>query len=318
MTEATTATTNQSITPSTGVVLLAFGKPQYYWAAFNLAFSIRKHNAKMSITVLFDDPIKALSNCPELMQYVNHIGHINAEHITTNKKLDPGKVKVNLYKYLPYDCNLYLDVDAVALKDIQPMIDELAQSGKDYITHAVGYHTIDKGRDFKEMQWAYADKMWEHFDLPLDAVMPAINSSMQWIVKGAQTQELYQQARHLYMDKTMEVKDLRQKWGGGQPDELYMNVALAILGIDPALKHYDKVKGSEGGMIHFSMQRGLNFQEITDNYYLQSYYGGAGFTPRFYIDWLDRMLTADFKAIGKRHIYLLHRIAQNKYADGKR
>jgi hypothetical protein len=318
MTEATTATTNQSITPTTGVVLLAFGKIQYYWAAFNLAFSIKKHSPNVNITVLFDDPIKGISNCPELMQYVNHIGQIAADDITTNKKLDPGKVKVNLYKYLPYDCNLYLDVDAVALKDIQPMIDELSQSGKDYISHCVGYHTIAKGRDFKEMQWAYADKMWAHFNLLDSYVMPAINSSMQWIVKGSQTEAIYRTAKDLYYNHPMEVKDLRQKWGGGQPDELYMNVALAIHGIDPALKHYDKVKGSEGGMIHFSMQRGLNFQEITDNYYLQSYYGGAGFTPRFYIDWLDRMLTADFKAIGKRHIYLLHRIAQNKYADGKR
>jgi hypothetical protein len=317
MSEGLTATT-QSITPTTGVVLLAFGKPQYYWAAYNLAFSIRKHSPNVNITVLFDDPIKGLSHCQDLMQYINHIGHIALEDIYTNKKLDPGKVKVNLYKYLPYDRNLYLDVDAIALKDIQPMIDELAQSGKDYISHCVGYHTIDKGRDFKEMQWAYADKMWEHFGLPSDAVMPAINSSMQWIVKGSQTQELYQQARHLYMDKTMEVKDLRQKWGGGQPDELYMNVALAILGIDPALKTYARIGGSEGGMIHFAMTRGLSFQEITENYYLQSYYGGAGFTPRFYIDWLDRMLNVDFKAIGKRHNFLISRITQNKYADGKR
>jgi len=317
MTEEFTTTT-QSTAPTTGVVLLAFGKVQYYWAAFNLAFSIKKHSPNVSITVLFDDVLKAVSQCPDIVKYVEHFADINPADIYTNKKLDPGKVKVNLYKYLPYDCNLYLDVDAVALKDIQPMIDELAQSGKDYISHCVGYHTIDKGRDFKEMQWAYADKMWAHFDLPSDAVMPAINSSMQWIVKGSQTQELYQQARHLYMDKTIEPKDLRMKWGGGQPDELYMNVALAILGIDPALKAYEKIKGSEGGMIHFSMQRGLNFQEIIDNYYLQSYYGGAGFTPRFYIDWLDRMLAADFKAIGSRHIYQLARIAENKYADGKR
>lgn len=317
MTEELTATT-QSITPSTGVVLLAFGKVQYYWAAYNLAFSIRKHNPNVSITVLFDDKLKALSHCQDFMKYINNIGDIDAYDIFTNKKLDPGKVKMNLYKYLPYDRNLYLDVDAIALKDIQPMIDELSQSGKDYISHTVGYHTIDKGRDFKQMQWAWADKIWTHFDLPTDAVMPAINSSMQWIVKGAQTKELYQQARHLYMDKTMEVKDLRMKWGGGQPDELYMNVALAIHGIDPALKKYEQIKGSEGGMIHFSMQRGLSFEEITANYYLQSYYGGAGFTPLFYINWLDRILNADFKAIGQRHNFLISRIAQNKYADGKR
>ena len=317
MTEELTSN-NQSITPSTGVVLLAFGKVQYYWAAYNLAFSIRKHSPNVSITVLFDDPGKALSQCHDLMKYVNHIGHIALDDIYTNKKLDPGKVKVNLYKYLPYDCNLYLDVDAIALKDIQPMIDELSQSGKDYISHCVGYHTIDKGRDFKEMQWAWADRMWEHFNLLPSYVMPAINSSMQWIVKGSQTEAIYRTAKDLYFNNPIEIKDLRMKWGGGQPDELYMNVALAIHGIDPALKAYTKNSGSEGGMIHFAMQRGLTYQEIIENYYLQSYYGGAGFTPRFYIDWLDRMLNADFKAIGSRHIYLISRIAENKYADGKR
>jgi hypothetical protein len=300
------------------VVLLAFGKPQYYWAAYNLAFSIRKHSPNINITVLFDDPIKALSHCQDLMQYINHIGHIALEDIYTNKKLDPGKVKVNLYKYLPYDRNLYLDVDAIALKDIQPMIDELAQSGKDYISHCVGYHTIDKGRDFKEMQWAWADKMWAHFNLLSSYVMPAINSSMQWIVKGSQAEAIYRTAKDLYFNNPIPIKELRMKWGGGQPDELYMNVALAIHGIDPALKAYEKNDGSEGGMIHFSMQRGLSYQEVIENYYLQSYYGGAGFTPRFYIDWLDRMLAADFKAIGKRHNFLISRITQNKYADGKR
>jgi hypothetical protein len=317
MTEELTQTT-QSITPSTGVVLLAFGKLQYYWAAYNLAFSIRKHSPNVSITVLFDDSGKALSQCHDLMNYVNHIGHIAADDIYTNKKLDPGKLKVNLYKYLPYDCNLYLDVDAIALKDIQPMIDELSQSGKDYISHCVGYHTIDKGRDFKEMQWAWADRMWAHFNLLPSYVMPAINSSMQWIVKGSQAESIYRTAKDLYFNNPIETKDLRMKWGGGQPDELYMNVALAIHGIDPALKAYTRNDGSEGGMIHFAMSRGLNYQDIINNYYLQSYYGGAGFTPRFYIDWLDRMLNADHKAIGKRHIYLISRIAENKYADGKR
>ena len=317
MTEETTSTT-QSITPTTGVVLLAFGKVQYYWATLNLAFSIKKHNRNINITVLFDDSAKAISQCPEILKYVDHIGSIDAEDIYTNNKLDPGKVKINLYKYLPYDRNLYLDVDALALKDIQPMIDELAQSGKDYISHCVGYHTIDKGRDFKEMQWAWADKMWAHFNLLSSYVMPAINSSMQWIVKSPLTEAIYRTAKDLYFNNPIPIKELRMKWGGGQPDELYMNVALAIHNIDPALKQYEKIKGSEGGMIHFAMSRGLTFQEITDNYYLQSYYGGAGFTPRFYIDWLDRMLNVDFKAIGSRHIYQISRIAENKYADGKR
>lgn len=310
--------TTQGTTPTKGVVLLAFGKIQYYWAAYNLAFSIRKHNKDINITVLFDDPVKAISNCGEIIKYVNRISAIDAAHLYTNSKLDPGKVKVHLYQYLPYDCNLYLDVDAVALKDIQPMIDELSESGKDYVSHTVGYHTIDKGRDFKEMQWAWADRMWPHFGLSSDAVMPAINSSMQWIVKGEKAAALYAKAQELFFDNPIPLKDLRMKWGGSQPDELYMNIAMAILGIDPALKQYDKVKTSEGGMIHFAMQRGLTYQEVTERFYLQSYYGGNRFTPLFYVDWLDRILKADHQAIGKRHIYLINRIVQNKFADGKR
>ena len=168
------------------------------------------------------------------------------------------------------------------------------------------------------MQCAWADRMWAHFNLLPSYVMPAINSSMQWIVKGSQTEAIYRTAKDLYFNNPIAIKDLRMKWGGGQPDELYMNVALSIHGIDPALKAYTRNDGSEGGMIHFAMSRGLNYQDIINYYYLQSYYGGAGFTPRFYIDWLDRMLNADFKAIGSRHIYLISRIAENKYADGKR
>ena len=308
----------QSITPSTGVVLLAFGKVQYYWAAYNLAFSIKKFNKNIRIALIAEDKSKAISQCPELRDYIETFADIVQEDIYTNNKLDPAKLKVKLYNYLPFERNLYLDVDAVALKDIQPMIEELAQSGKDYISHTVGYHTIDKGRDFKEMQWAWADKMWAHYELGVDTVMPAINSSMQWIVKGEKAAALYAKAQELFFDNPIPLKDLRMKWGGSQPDELYMNIAMAILGIDPALKQYDKVKTSEGGMIHFAMQRGLTYQEVTERFYLQSYYGGNRFTPLFYVDWLDRILKADHQAIGKRHIYLINRIVQNKFADGKR
>jgi hypothetical protein len=300
------------------VVLLAFGKVQYYWAAYNLAFSIKKFNPSISIALIAEDKGKAISQCPELREYIETFADIAQEDIYTNNKLDPAKLKVKLYNYLPFERNLYLDVDAVALKDIQPMIEELAQSGKDYISHTVGYHTIDKGRDFKEMQWAWADKMWAHYELGADTVMPAINSSMQWIIKGEKAAALYAKAQELFFENPIPLKDLRMKWGGSQPDELYMNIAMAILGIDPALKQYDKVKTSEGGMIHFAMQRGLTYQEVTERFYLQSYYGGNRFTPLFYVDWLDRMLKVDHQAIGKRHIYLINRIVQNKFADAKR
>jgi hypothetical protein len=108
------------------------------------------------------------------------------------------------------------------------------------------------------------------------------------------------------------------KWGGGQPDELYMNIAMAKLGIDPAIIAAGHTDGSENGYIHFAMQRRLSFEQITERFYLQSYYGGQGFTPLFYVEWLDRLLKKWFAESGKQHIHFINRITSNKYAGNKK
>lgn len=301
-----------------GVVLFAFGKPHYYGAAYNLAFSIKRFNSGLKIALFVDDISKVHGYANGLADYVDLINEIKPEHLTTGGKLDPGKLKVNLYQYLPFDHNIYLDVDAVALKDIEPMINELINAGKDYISHTVGYHTIKQGRAIPSMQWAWADDIWEHFGLSESAVLPAINSSIQYIRKGIQAEKIYIIAKDYYENKPLPVQKLRMKWGGGQPDELYMNVALAILGLDPAIIQVGQTDGSENGYIHFAMQRRLTFEQITERYYLQSYYGGQGFTPIFYIEWLDRLLKKWFAESGKQHIHFINRITSNKYAGNKK
>jgi len=229
-------TEQQGITPSTeGVVLFAFGKPQYYHAAYNLAFSIKHFNKTVNIVAYFDNPEKATAHCTELLDVIDEIKPLNTEHLYTDGKFDPGKLKVNIYEYLPFDYNLYLDVDAVALKDIQPLIDELKAAKKNYISHTVGYHNIKQGRNIPSMQWAWADVLWEHFLLKETATLPAINSSLQFIVKSEEAQTLYFVVKNEYELNPMPVNKLRMKWGGGQPDELYMNVALAKCGIDPGI-----------------------------------------------------------------------------------
>jgi hypothetical protein len=49
-----------------------------------------------------------------------------------------------------------------------------------------------------------------------------------------------------------------------------------------------------------------------------SYYGGKGFTPTFYIEWLDRKLKAWMQQDGIQHKYFIHRITDHKHADPKR
>jgi hypothetical protein len=231
------------------------------------------------------------------------------DSLYTNGKLDPGKAKIFLYDYLPFDHNLYLDVDAVALKDIEPMIDELIALGKQYLSHIMGYHTIDKGNKIESMIWAYADDIWKQYALNESSVLPAINSSWQYIQISPKAHALYKIAQDLYVNNPIPLKQLRFKWGGGQPDELYMNIALAKLEMDPA---------TTNEYAHITTKRGLSLTQVTEQYYLQSYFGGQGFTPTFYTDWLDRLLRSWMNQDGKIHKYMINRIVSNKHADHKR
>ena len=302
-------TTNQSGKPtSTGVVLVAFGKPQYYWAAYNLAYSIKRFNKDLSIALVSDSKDRALYYCHDLTNQIDVYVDLPEQHIYTNKKLDPGKAKVLLFDYLPFHYNLYLDVDAVCLKDLQPLIDQLIANNAKYATRVVGEHTIDQGRDFKAMQWAWADQLWQHFGLTKDDKIYAINSSIQFIEKCPEAEAIYRTAADLYLNNPMPINKLRMKWGGGQPDELYFNVSFGK----------NKFKPYEIDAVCFQMNREFSYAQIEERFYLMSYYGGKGFTPSFYIEWLDRKLKAWMAEEGIQHKYFIHRITDHKHADPKR
>lgn len=319
-------TDNKQATPgkTSGVVMFAFGFRTYYWAAYNLIFSIKKHNPNVSVTLYVDKIDQALYWCTELKDWADHIFEVDKELMYTAGKFDPGKVKVSLYDLLPYDKNLYLDVDAIAIKDIQPLIDELSAQDKQYISHTVGYHKGQGNRDCKtwrhipSMQWAWADDIWKHWELNDDSVLPAINSSLQYIEKGEISAAIYEVAKQYYIENPLPLEKLRMRWGNGQPDELYMNAAFAKLNYDPGYHKHAKVGNVEPGFIHFAMARGLTYPEVIKNFYLQSYYGGKGFTSAFYVEWIERLLEVWFKEAGGNHEYKLDRIVAHKHADNKK
>ena len=309
-------TTNDIATSSNeGVVLFAFGKVGYYHAAYNLAYSIKYHSPNVKIALFVDDIKKCENATGDINKYVDSINQIEHSDLYVDGKFDPAMLKVSLYKYLPFKNNLYLDVDAICLKDIQPLIEDLVSTKRHYISHCVGYHTIDLGRGIPSMQWAWADDIWEHFKLDNDAILPAINSSLQFIKVCNESKNLFGVLRILYTTNQLPTNRLRMKWGGGQPDELYMNVALAMTQYDPSYKN-DGIVGSgtsETGFIHFASVRGLSFKEVTDNYYFQSYYGGRNFTSRFYTEWLDRLMKVMMRTQNKIHQFHIDRIIGQKY-----
>ena len=303
-------TTNQGQrTTSKGVVLMAFGKPQYYHAAYNLAYSIKRFNKAVSVCLISEPKERGAGYyCPELANVIDQFVELPTENTITNKKLDPAKAKISIYDLLPYDENLFLDVDAVALKDIEPLINHLSGISKNYQSIVIGQHTIKNGKDFKEMVWCYADKVWQHYSLHEDSVLPAINSSLQYIKKSSECEELFKLAKQLFVFNPIPLNQLRSKWGGGQPDELYMNVALCITGVDAAI---------DINTVYITNKREYDFKTIEEKYYLQGYFGGAGFTPRIYVDWIDRMLKQWTKEDGEIYKYFVHRIIENKYVTGK-
>jgi hypothetical protein len=310
--------TDDIATPSTeGVVLFAFGKVGYYQAAYNLAYSIKYYSPNVKIALFVDDIGKCNGSTGDINKYVDSINQIEHSDLYVDGKFDPAMLKVSLYKYLPFKNNLYLDVDAICLKDIQPLIDDLVSTKRHYISHCVGYHTIDLGRDIPSMQWAWADDIWEHFKLENDSILPAINSSLQFIKMGKESNKLFDILRNLYTTNQLPTNRLRMKWGNGQPDELYMNVALAMTSYDPSYKNDGIVGGgtSETGFIHFASVRGLSFQEVTENYYFQSYYGGRNFTSRFYTEWLDRLMKVMMRTQNKIHQFHIDRIIGQKYVN---
>ena len=85
------------------------------------------------------------------------------------------------------------------------------------------------------------------------------------------------------------VRDLdaaRRIWepilGKSQPDELYMNVALAQTGIDPTLKNPYPV--------YFNYRQIDPEQDIVRDHYVLGLYGDHNFTHRTVVDYYDRKM----------------------------
>jgi predicted GH43/DUF377 family glycosyl hydrolase len=279
-----------------GVLLICFGKRGYSYAAYNLAASIKHFNPDIQITLYHDkNTLSHLHNSDVFDQKIL----LKDSQYAPHGVIDPALIKTSLYDFLPYDETLFLDVDALCFKDLQPLFDEL--KGVDYMTHVYAQHTIDKGRDFPEMIWAWCDEIWKHFDLDKDSILPATNSSLQFFTKGKKCKQLWDLVRANYANP-IPLKNLRWNWGGTQPDELYLNAAMAKLGWKqfPAYiflgdKHSDMTK-----------------EQIRNTHYFMSLYGPRGFTKLTYTEWYDRIRAKEINTP-----YKVQNILSDKHCNTK-
>jgi hypothetical protein len=250
------------------ILLFAFGKKGYAQMAYNLAFSLKHFNPDLPITIYHDGILNTLDESQR--NYFNTIIEENT--------LDISTFKTRLYELSPYEETLYLDVDGISLKDILPLTKLLCN--KDFYVFSWGNHKLEMGNDMKNMRWAYANDLWEHFKLNPDAIVPGTQTSMIYFRKTEVAKKIFDVWKEVSANP-MPLDKLREKWGGTQPDELYLNVALAQLNI-PA--------NTEQCMFFGNYFDNRTFGQLKDDFYFLSIYGGVGNTRKRYWKWYNQLI----------------------------
>jgi len=281
-----------------GIVLFAFGKKGYLRMAHNLAYSIRHFNPTINITLFASDGIKGIQ--PNEWDVFSRIITIPTEAHTTNGKNDPAKVKAKIYHYgaTLYEHFLYLDVDAVALTDPEPLLDHCIKSGKGYLTEVMGKGGRNETVHYSH--WATNETIWRHFNLTDTATLYGIQSSWAYFSRTG-GKELGDTVLSEYQ-RGFPLAALKERWGGTLPDELLYQGATAMLGIDPTLTGFDREP------MFFGNKTGTPVADIKSKCVLLSVYGNGGtmsMTKIPYTELYDNLMRDYKKAKGQRHEYKL-------------
>ena len=281
-----------------GIVLISFGELGYYYAAHNLALSIKSFNSKLPITLIHDGKIKEIST--------RHFNDLIELPKSLSMRNDPAEIKTGVYDLLPYDHNLYLDVDAVVLKDITPLLEDLSKKKGFYLTDVKG---VGGKKDVINYSiWATNEDIWEFGNLKDTAKLPAIQSSYAMIKKSKGCEKFFELVQSLY-HKGFPMEKLTMRWGGTLPDELLFSTACAKIGLNP-----------QGGQpIFFGWQPvKITKEQIVEAYYLTAIYGngrGATLVKKQYLNWYDDLVRAYAKKVNDK-AYAINYIMRDKHANG--
>lgn len=282
-----------------GIVLFAFGDVKsargYGFMAYNMAFSIKKFNPDLHIT-LFHDQNAVNELHDDWKEYFDEMISLDEELFYNDGKLDPCKLKIGMYDLLPYKNNLYLDVDGIALSDIEPIIDDCIKQGGFYYTQIT-----ENG-----ITWAKEDDVKEHFEI--EGKLPQSQTSIQFVKKCDEAKQFYENLKKNY-DNPIGIEKLIYTWGGGQADELYVNVTLTQMGFDAKMKP----------VIFFGDRFDPRpITELEKEYKLLSIFGGKEKTKGIYRDWYDGSLMRWHHEIGKEYATKSVYFLSTKFANNSK
>ena len=297
---------------TTGIIMMAFGKPSYYQMAYNLALSIRFFDKDIPIQLVHDDQWGIVDDEKWVF---THLTKVDKEDLFVDGKFSPGKAKTRIDKYLMFDNNIYLDVDGICLKPIAPLIEQLSKLDGYFYSQTAAWMTPGgktpkanlkrDGNNFPEMQWATLETIWEFHKLKDDAEVVAINSSFMYLKRGAKLTKFYDQVRD-NIDNGIPIDRLAMPWGNTYPDELAYNIACAQFKVDP-------FAGVNPVMFQY-LNPLRDIPGMHEKYYFLGLYGGIGFTHVSAWEYSDRLLRVYHKELGLLHKYKWHYLVKDKHA----
>ncbi len=276
-----------------GIVLIAVGGEGYLRWAVNMAASIKYHSPLLTIQLLTSkDNYKGAFDNSRFFDVVTLVNE--SDYRDSQGRLFPAKLKTSFIHYVDFAEFIYLDVDGCILKDITPLFDR----GFTFASDVQGVYDRSQPEPFNHLKWAKPSVIWEHFKLEENAKLPAINSSFLYIKKD-QCIELFDLAHDLLMNNPLPYEKHWYVWGRqrdtkvSQPDELYINVAMAKLGIIP----------QHEVAIYFRMINNtceyLDYRQVSEHYYGLGLFGQLETNHRrvraFYNDAMKEMWTESTK-----------------------
>jgi len=289
------------------IVLLAFGKPSYGFAAYNLAVSLKNFNHEVPIALFYEK--KTVGQLTDFSVFDTAI-ELKQDQVYNKGKLDPAKVKVHIYdlvEQLPGKDFLYLDVDALAFKDIMPLFELLKKKKGYYLTDVVGQGK--KADVINYSIWAPNDFIWEWFELNSKSVYPAIQSSYAYIKKCKAAEKFFEKVKEYYF-KGFPIERQTMRWGGTIADELLFSGTCAKVNLIP---------DSGVSPIFFGWKYDPRSPTtLAEDYYLLAIYGngkGRTLTKKQYWDLYDKLGSQYAKKMGRPFFKNLH-IKTNKHANG--
>jgi len=230
---------------SKGILLIALGR-EYNKLAYNLTKSIKQYS-DLEVACITD------STDGEFLNAFDHVITPKVCDYVEGKQFNPFKLKTFMYDYSPFDQTIYLDVDAVCLKDISNLFTS-------FKVQEVARYNYENAHTSDCVWFNNLKDIFKLYDLKND--YPEYNSSFVAFEKSDKNKVYFDLVKKMYFDRRFDFT----KIGRNYPDEMAFGIASSMLG------HYSV--DTDIPVCFWWSNKKLGLQEIKEKYYFLGYAGG--------------------------------------------